>query len=65
MLWLEDNEFESFPVALCQLKQLVTLRLSGNSLNFIPMSISSLLMLETLVSQIYGDNRYDVYCIIL
>lgn len=49
-IWLEDNEFENFPVSICQNIKLQSLRLSGNSLKFIPMSISSLTKLEILVS---------------
>lgn len=47
-LWLEDNEFENFPIVVCQLTSLISLRLSGNSLQTIPISISSLSSLETL-----------------
>jgi hypothetical protein len=49
-LWLEDNEFESFPVAICSITGLKQLRLSGNRLVDIPLSISSLKSLETLAS---------------
>mmetsp|Transcript_21503 Transcript_21503/g.21625 ORF Transcript_21503/g.21625 Transcript_21503/m.21625 type:complete len:307 (-) Transcript_21503:166-1086(-) len=47
-IWLDDNQFEDFPIALCQLKQLETLRLSGNSLHNIPSSISNIQNLKVI-----------------
>jgi len=47
-LWLEDNEFETFPVGVCTLHELTSLRLSGNKLASVPESISNLHKLETL-----------------
>jgi Leucine-rich repeat (LRR) protein len=49
-LWLDDNEFETFPTCVCQLKSLKSLRLSGNSIKTVPNLISSMEGLETLVS---------------
>ena len=49
-LWLDDNQLSDFRVSLCQLDSLTTLRLSGNDLSYIPSSISSLQLLEVLVS---------------
>lgn len=49
-LWLDDNQLSDLPVCLCQLDGLTTLRLSGNDLSYIPPSISSLQLLEVLVS---------------
>jgi hypothetical protein len=48
-LWLDDNQFESFPTCVCQLKNLKSLRLSGNAIKTVPNLISSLEALETLV----------------
>lgn len=47
-LWLEDNEFDTFPTCVCQLKELKVLRMSGNCIKFVPSLISSLQNLETL-----------------
>ena len=49
-LWLDDNQLSELPICLCQLSGLTTLRLSGNDLSYIPPSISSLSLLEVLVS---------------
>lgn len=48
-LWLDDNQLEVFPIAICQLVNLTELRLSGNELKSLPLSISSLSDLHTLV----------------
>lgn len=47
-LWLDDNNFEEFPTAICQLCGLESLRFSGNKLSVIPPTISRLTKLETL-----------------
>jgi len=47
-LWLDDNQIEQFPVCLCQLTGLLSLRLTGNDLQSLPPSISALQSLETL-----------------
>jgi hypothetical protein len=49
---LDDNNFESFPLCICLLKKLKTLRFSSNKLTLenLPASISQLTNLETLVS---------------
>ena len=49
-LWLDDNQLSELPICLCQLDGLTTLRLSGNDLSSMPNAISSLIMLEVLVS---------------
>jgi Leucine-rich repeat (LRR) protein len=57
-LWLDDNQFESFPTCVCQLKNLKSLRLSGNAIKTVPNLITSLEALETLV-------RCCVLCIVV
>ena len=47
-LWLEDNEFETFPLAVCQLPQLCELRMAGNQLTTVPTNMSSMDKLVTL-----------------
>jgi Leucine-rich repeat (LRR) protein len=49
-LWLDDNQLSELPICLCQLDGLTTLRLSGNDLSSMPNAISSLILLEVLVS---------------
>ena len=53
-LWLDDNQFESFPTCVCQLKELKNLHLSGNTIKTVPSLISSLENLETLVRHIFA-----------
>lgn len=47
-LWLDDNQLEQFPICLCQLTGLRSLRLTGNDLETLPASISALQDLHTL-----------------
>ena len=47
MLWLDDNQFEQFPTAICRLTNLKVLRLSGNLITEIPELIQLLTNLET------------------
>jgi len=47
-VWLEDNDFEEFPLAICQLKSLEELRMSGNRLKNVPANLGSLAKLESL-----------------
>lgn len=56
-LWLEDNDFEDFPVGVCALHGLTSLRLSGNKLKTVPESIANLRQLDTLAL----DNNEFLY----
>ena len=47
-LWLEDNDFEDFPVGVCALHGLTSLRLSGNKLKTVSDTIVNLQQLDTL-----------------
>eukprot|EP01041_Mallomonas_annulata_P009807 gene9807-20397_t len=47
-VWLDDNQFETFPTELCPLINLEILRLSSNSIKLISPSISNLRCLTTL-----------------
>lgn len=48
-LWLDDNRLDAIPLCIFQLHNLVTLRLSGNSIREVPQGINSLQQLENLV----------------
>lgn len=56
-VWLDDNEFETFPNALCALPQLQCIRMSKNSLKEVPESISTITSLEILA---LDNNAIDV-----
>eukprot|EP01031_Cornospumella_fuschlensis_P029029 gene29029-35040_t len=47
-LWLDDNDFDSFPSALCALPSLTHLHLSNNSLSALPESIAMMTGLQVL-----------------
>ena len=61
-LWLDDNNFENFPVCLCLLKNLTSLRFSSNKLTLenLPLSISQLTSLETLVINISVYHHHKI-----
>ena len=48
ILWLDDNEFQTFPTIVSQLHELQELRISNNCISYIPPVISQLTKLETL-----------------
>jgi len=52
-VWLEDNDFEEFPLSLCQLEGLECLRMSGNKLSSLPANLNSLKNLKS----IYLENN--------
>ena len=51
-LWCDDNELSEFPICLCSLTSLTSLRMSSNMISSLPPSdsLGNLLLLETLVS---------------
>lgn len=48
-VWLDDNLLDEFPVCLCQLQNLCTLRMTGNSISELPTAFAALENLEILV----------------
>ena len=55
-LWLEDNEFETFPLSVCQLPELCELRMAGNQLTTVPANMSSM---DTLVTLSLENNLLE------
>lgn len=47
-LWLDDNLLNEFPICLCELVNLTSLRLSGNSISELPSTVANLQKLEVL-----------------
>eukprot|EP01032_Pedospumella_encystans_P020034 gene20034-22769_t len=64
-LWLDDNQFESFPTCVCQLKELKNLHLSGNTIKTVPSLISSLENLETLAMDSNELVEFPSGCLLL
>lgn len=50
-VWCDDNEFYDFPMCLCSLTALTSLRMSSNMISSLPPpdALGNLLLLETLV----------------
>lgn len=62
-LWLDDNQLEQFPICLCQLTGLISLRLTGNDMETLPSSISALVALETLAVDNNRLKEFPVGCL--
>lgn len=54
-VWLDDNLLDEFPVCLCQLQNLCTLRMTGNSISALPAAFAALENLEVLVCGVNTD----------
>ena len=50
-IWLEDNEFDEFPLSLSQVPSLESIKLGGNKLTVLPANLSSLRNLVTLACE--------------
>lgn len=57
-LWLEDNDFEHFPISLCSCTSLISIRMSGNKLKSLPHNIADLANLEDIA---LDNNEFEEF----